>query len=296
MLSLIWGSAYLFTRSAVPEFGPITLVTVRMSIAVMILLPILVARGGLPLLRQHAANFALQGILFTALSFILIAYAALTISAGLSAILSATAPMFGAVVAWLFMNERIDRWRVLGLMLGLLGVVILVWGKVSLKLDPTSLHLSLAVIAGLASSLVWGVAANFTRSRLRGIDSIAVTTGTMLAASLALLPLAYWEWHGAIQAGTAHLPSVRATVEASFLGVVCSGLGMLMYFRLLRDIGTVPTMSVTFMSPVVAIVLGAMYLAEAITLQVVVGCIIVLLGTGLSVGLFPRSITEAKSI
>ena len=63
---------------------------------------------------------------------------------------------------------------------------------------------------------------------------------------------------------------------------------MLMYFRLLRDIGTIPTKSVTFMSPVVAIVLGALYLSEAITTKVVIGCIVVLLGTALSVGLFPR--------
>ena len=71
MLSLIWGSAYLFTRSAVPEFGPITLVTVRMSIAVMILLPILAARGGLPLLRQHALVAIVLGALYLAESITL---------------------------------------------------------------------------------------------------------------------------------------------------------------------------------------------------------------------------------
>jgi drug/metabolite transporter (DMT)-like permease len=288
LLSLIWGSAYLFTRSAVPQFGPISIVALRMTIAVLVLLPILAARGGLPLLRQHAAQFALQGTLLTALSFCLIAYAALSVSAGLAAILSATAPMFGALVAWLFMSERIGRWRIVGLVLGMIGVTILVWGKVSLRLDASSVRLSLAILAGLASSLVWGIAANYTRSRLSGIDSIATTTGTMLAASIALAPLAYWEWHGAVQAGTAVLPSFRACLEALFLGVVCSGVGMLMYFRLLRDIGTVPTMSVTFMSPVVAIIMGALYLGEVITLQVVIGCVVVLFGTALSVGLLPR--------
>ena len=73
---------------------------------------------------------------------------------------------------------------------------------------------------------------------------------------------------------------------------------MLMYFRLLKEIGTVPTMSVTFLSPVVALLLGAWYLKEPVTLQIVVGCIVVLLGTGLSVGIFPRQdrkVTQRKS-
>ena len=72
------------------------------------------------------------------------------------------------------------------------------------------------------------------------------------------------------------------------MGIFCSGLGMMMYFRLLREIGTVPTMSVTFMSPVVAIVLGSLYLHEPVTAQTLAGCAVVLAGTGLSVGLWPR--------
>ena len=288
LLSLIWGAAYLFTRSAVPDFGPVTLITLRMGIAAALLLPILAMRGGLPLLRAHAGLFAIQGTAFTALSFVLIAWSALTLSAGLTAILNATAPMFGAVVAWAWLRERIGPWRVVGLLIGMTGVAVLFWGKVSLRLDASSLTLSLAVLAGLGSSLVWGMAANFSRVRMAGIDPLAVTTGTMLAASLALAPLAWAEWHGAWGPIRTQVPSLRAWLEAAFLGVFSSGLGMLMYFRLLREVGTVPTMSVTFLNPVVAIVSGALYLGEAITLQMMIGCAIVLTGTALAVGLVPR--------
>ena len=289
LLSVVWGCAYLFTRSAVPEFGPAPLITLRMGIAVLVLLPILAARGLIPLLRQHAKTLAIQGTLFTAFSFVLIAWAALTISAGLSAILSATAPMFGAIVAWIFLKEKIQGWRLAGLLLGLIGVTILVWGKVSLRTDSTSLRVTLAVFAGLASSVLWGMAANFSRVQLSKIDPIVTTAGTMLAASLFMLPFAWWEWQEVGGFSKVHWPSNRAWAEGLFLGVVCSGLGMLMYFRLLKEIGTVPTMSVTFMSPVVALLLGAWYLNEPITLQIVLGCIVVLLGTGLSVGLFPKA-------
>lgn len=293
LLSVVWGCAYLFTRSAVPEFGPAPLIALRMGIAFLVLLPILVARGLLPLLRLHAKTLAIQGTVFTALSFVLIAWAALTISAGLSSILSATAPMFGAIVAWIFLKEKIYGWRLAGLALGLVGVTILVWGKVSLRTDSTSMRITLAIVAGLASSVLWGMAANFSRVQLSKIDPLVTTAGTMLAASVFMLPFAWWEWQsaGSLRGdgiAQVHWPSARAWAEALFLGVICSGLGMLMYFRLLKEIGTVPTMSVTFMSPVVALLLGAWYLHEPVTVQIVLGCIVVLMGTGLSAGIFPR--------
>ncbi|HPU52675.1 MAG TPA: DMT family transporter [Burkholderiaceae bacterium] len=288
LLSLIWGAAYLFTRSAVPAFGPVTLIALRMGIAALMLLPLLIARGGAGVLRRHAGLFAIQGTAFTALSFVLIAWSALTLSAGLTAILNATAPMFGAVVAWAWLGERIGRWRVLGLVVGMLGVAVLFWGKVSLRMDSSSVTVSLSVLAGLGSSLVWGMAANFSRVRMAGLDPLAVTVGTMLAAALALAPFAWAEWHGVWGTARHTAPGLRPWLEAIFLGVASSGLGMLMYFRLLREVGTVPTMSVTFLNPVVAIVSGALYLGEAITLQMLAGCAVVLAGTALAVGLLPR--------
>jgi drug/metabolite transporter (DMT)-like permease len=291
LLAIIWGSAYLFTRSAVPEFGPAPLIAFRMGIAVLVLFPILAARGLLPLLRQHAKTLAIQGTVFTAFSFVLIAWAALSISAGLSSILSATAPMFGALVAWIFLKEKIQGWRLIGLVLGLVGVTILVWGKVSLRTDSTSLRVTLAIFAGLASSALWGMAANYSRVQLSKIDPVVTTAGTMLAATLFMLPFAGWDWQSTAQVAW---PSTKAWAEALFLGVICSGLGMLMYFRLLKEIGTVPTMSVTFMSPVFALLLGAWYLNEPITLQIILGCIVVLLGTALAAGVFPRT-QSAKS-
>jgi drug/metabolite transporter (DMT)-like permease len=285
-LSLIWGCAYLFTRAAVPEFGPAPLIALRMGIALCILLPIVVWRGQWRSLLQNAKWLAVQGTLFTSLSFLLIAWSALSLSAGLSAILSATAPMFGALVAWVFLKEKVQGWRLLGLFLGLLGVAILAWGKVSFKTDASSLRMSLAVLAGLISSMLWGMAANFSRVQLSRIDPVVTTAGTMFAATIVLLPIALWQWQ---TTSVHHWPSLKACSEALFLGVVCSGLGMLMYFRLLREIGTIPTMSVTFMSPVVAILLGAWYLQEAITVQIVMGCLVVLTGTAMSIGMLKKS-------
>jgi drug/metabolite transporter (DMT)-like permease len=101
---------------------------------------------------------------------------------------------------------------------------------------------------------------------MAGLDPLAVTVGTMLAAALALAPLAWAEWHGAWGPRAAALPGLRPWLEALFLGVAVPAWACCT-FRLLREVGTVPTMSVTFLNPVVAIVSGALYLGETITLQ-----------------------------
>ncbi len=277
-LSLLWGGAYLFTRAAVPAFGPAPLVSMRLGIAALILLPIVAWRGGWPQLRAHPRVLFMVGVPFTALPFMLMTWGALHITAGLSAVLNATAPMFAALVAHFVLKERLGAWRAGGLLLGFVGVLILMSsGNVSLKTAEGPL----AVLAVLATALIWSVGATYTRRRMAGVDALVTTAGSLAAASLFLAPLAWATWPSTP-------PDARAWAEMAFLGLFSSGLGMWMYFRLLRRIGTVPAMSVTFLSPLVAMVSGALYLGEAITLQMVAGCAVVLLGTALSLGLIGR--------
>lgn len=273
LLSLVWGAAYLFTRAAVPAFGPLPLVALRFAIASCLLLPVVAWTGNLPVLGRHKLRFAILGIAFTALPFLLISHAAQTLNAGLLAILNATAPMFGAIVGWLWLGERIGPARTLGLVVGFTGVAVLVWGRAMLA-DGALVAVALMLLV----SLSWGFAANYARAKLQAIDPVVVAAGNTLMAALIAVPLALPLW-------PAEPPSTRAWLEVVFLGVLSSGAGMLLYFRLLRRLGTVPTMSVTFLSPVVAVVSGAFYLGEPITLQTVVGGAIVLVGTALVLGL-----------
>jgi len=273
-LSVLWGGAYLFTRAAVPAFGPAPLVALRLGIAALVLLPFLVARGHVPQLRAHPGTLFMVGVPFTALPFMLMTWGALHVTAGISAVLNATAPMFAALIAWLVMKEPLDRWRVSGLLLGFAGVLWLMSGGPMAMRSGEGL---LAVAAVLGTAMIWSVGATYTRKHTAGVDPLVVTTGSLAAASLALAPVAWATW-------PAQPPGTRAWVEMAFLGIASSGLGMLMYFRLLRRIGTVRAMSVTFLSPVVAMVAGALYLGEALTWQMVGGCAVVLVGTALSLG------------
>ncbi|MEZ5738370.1 MAG: DMT family transporter [Burkholderiaceae bacterium] len=189
---------------------------------------------------------------------------------------NATAPLFGAVVATLWIGERMGPVRVLGLLVGFAGVLVLVWGNVTLADGGVQ-----AVVLMLGVSMCWAFAANYSRLRLQAIDPVVVTAGNTLLAMFVMVPLAVPLW-------PEQMPSTRAWVEIAFLGSASSAGGMLLYFRLLRSVGTIPTMSVTFLSPVVAVVSGALYLGEAITLQTIAGGAVVLLGTALVLGLYPK--------
>lgn len=274
LLSLLWGAAYLFMRAAVPAFGPAPMIALRFAIAVLLLAPVLVWRGAAPALLAQPRPLLVLGVAFTAVPFMLLAYASQHITAGLVAVLNATAPLFAALIAHYFLSERLGAWRACGLVVGFGGVALLTWGSVSFKSGDGLM----AVAAVLGCSMFWGVGANYTRKHLAGADPLVITVGSLLAATLVLAPFAWASW-------PSHNPSPRAWAELAFLGVASSGLGYLMYFRLLRSVGPVRAMSVTFLNPVVAMASGAVYLGEAVSLQMVFGGAVVLLGTALSLGL-----------
>ena len=188
----------------------------------------------------------------------------------------ALAIIFAALLAHFVFHERLGAWRSAGLALGFGGVALLTAGSVSFR----SAQGLLAVGAVLLVSAMWAVGANYTRRRLGGMDSLALTVGGLALASLALAPLAAATWPAAP-------PPPRAWLEMAFLGVASSGLGFLLYYRLLRRIGPVRAMSVTFLNPVVALIAGALYLGETVSLQTLAGAAVVLVGTSLSLGLWP---------
>jgi drug/metabolite transporter (DMT)-like permease len=276
LLSVLWGAAYLFMRAAVPAFGPAPLIALRMAIAVAVLLPLLLWRGGIGQLRSHPIALLALAVPFTALPFLMLGFAAQHLTAGLLAVLNATAPLFAALLAHFFFHERLGAWRSAGLVLGFAGVALLTAGSVSFR----SADGLLAVAAVLLTSALWSVGANFTRRRFGGIDNLALTVGSLALASLATTPLAALTW-------PAEMPPLRAWIEMAFLGVASSGFGFLLYYRLLRRIGPVRAMSVTFLNPVVALIAGALYLGELLTWQTLAGAAVVLVGTALSLGLWP---------
>ncbi|MFG6447289.1 DMT family transporter [Roseateles sp. BYS180W] len=273
LMAAIWGSSFLFMRVSVPEFGPLALAGVRVAGAAMLLVPLLAWRGQLSVLRQHAGPLALMGLMNTAIPFVCFAFAAQSITAGLSSILNATTPIWGAVLAWVILGQQIRASQVLGMLLALVGVVVLGAPEASFKAGGSGW----AVLACLLAALFYGLGALYGKQRLGQLPPLTVAGGSQLFAALALLPATAWFW-------PAQWPSLASWGAVAALAWVCTGLALVLFFRLLAVVSPPVAMSVTFLIPVFGLLWGTLLLHEPFTLRMALGCAVVLLGTGLAVG------------
>lgn len=277
LLSAIWGASFLFMRLAVVEFGALPTAAVRVGIAAAFLLPMLWWRGLAPQLLSHWPRLLLVGVLNSAIPFACYSYALLYITTGLSSILNATVPLFGALVAWLWLKEKPGGLKLLGLAIGFTGVALLASGKASFKPDASGVATGWAVLACLLATLCYGLAASYTKRWLTGIPSLVTATGSQVGATLALLLPAVWTW-------PARAPSTQAWLAVIAVGVLCTGVAYVLFFKLIAGIGPARALTVTFMVPVFAIGYGALLLGETLTPLTLVCGAIILLGTSLSTG------------
>jgi len=269
-LAALWGASFLFMRVSVPAFGPIVLADGRVAVAGVALLAYATAIGARPALRARRRAYLLLGAVNAALPFSLLAAAQLEIEASLAAVLNAIAPLFGALVAAVWVGHRVTLAAKAGLVLGVAGVALVV------GLSPFTLDLSfiLAVLACLGAAFAYGIGANLVRVRFAGEPPLAIAIGQQLAAAVVLLPL---------------LPAVplRATPDA--VDVACllalalgsTGIAYLLYFRLLAELGATGGMTVIFVVPVFGVLWGALFLDEAIHLSTVIGGAVILLSVWL---------------
>ena len=281
LLAAIWGSSFLFTRMAALDFGILPTAAGRVTIASLCLLPLLHWRGLTPQLRQHWRLVFTVGLLNSGIPFACYAYALLYITTGLSSILNATVPLFGALVAWVWLKDRPNGSRMAGLAIGFVGVAMLASGKASFKPDASGTASGWAVIACLTATLCYGIAASFTRKHLAGLSPLVTATGSQLGATVGLSIPALMTW-------PATTPGPQAWLALLALGVVCTGVAYILYFRLIETAGPAKALSVTFLVPVFAIVYGAILLNEAVTTWMLLCGVVILVGTALSAGLWGK--------
>ena len=277
-LAAIWGSSFLFMRLSVVEFGPLPTAAVRVAIASAFLLPLLLWKGRGAVLRRHWRSIFLIGVLNSGLPFLLFAFALLSITTGLSAILNATVPLFGALVAWVWLKDRPTASRIAGLAIGFLGVALLAWDKATFKPNAAGIAPAWAVLACLLATICYAIAASATKRHLSGLPPLVTATGSQLGASLLLALPAAWTW-------PQELPGARAWLALVVVGVLCTGLAYILYFRLIEQAGPARALAVTFVVPVFAIFYGALFLGEQVTPWMLACGAVVICGTALSTGL-----------
>ncbi len=273
LLAALWGGSFLFMRMAVPEFGPWALMWLRTVIAGLLLLPLALHRGGRAGLQAKAGTLLVAGIFNSAVPFVLFAFATLYLTAGFTSILNATAPFFALLIARVVWREPLQSGRVVGLVLGLLGVMLLVRDRAGLAGESGYTFGLLAIGAGLLASFCYGVMINSMKRSLAGVDPLVSATGTQLAAALVLTPLAITTWPQT-------LPTAGSWLAVLALAVACTASAYMLYFRLLRNAGTYGAIGVTFLIPVFGMIWGYAFLNEAVTWPMLLAC--VLIGTGLA--------------
>jgi drug/metabolite transporter (DMT)-like permease len=275
LLAAIWGGSFLLMKLGAAEVGPFAMAFLRVLLASLFLLPLLVWRGQLVALRQHLKPILWVGALNSGVPFVLFGFSVLHISTGLNSILNATTPLWGAVVAWVWLRDKPTPLRILGLVIGFAGVAALAWDKATFKAGAASP--GMAVLACLAATLCYGIAASFTKKYLTGVPPLASATGSQIGAALLLvLPAAA---HMPTQA-----PSATAWLAIVLLAFFCTAVAYVLYFRIIARAGPARAVAVTFLIPVFGVAYGGLFLNEAITATMVIFGAVIVLGTALSTG------------
>ena len=273
LLAALWGGSFLFMRYAAPAFGALPLMWLRVAIATVCLLPLLVWRGEVGALRERIGVVTVMGLFNSAIPFVLIAWATLSITAGLASILNATVPIMTALIGAVWLRDRLGAGRVAGLVIGMTGVVLLAADKADFKPGGSGW----ALLAMVGATLCYGFAANFTKRYLTGVPPMVNAAGSQVVSAVALTPFALWTW-------PAQTPTPLAWVAAAVLGVGCTAIAYVLFFRLIERVGASRAVTVTFLVPVFGTLWGALFLGEAVTGSMLLGGAVVLVGTGLSTG------------
>jgi len=268
VLGAIWGASFLFMRIAAKDFGPLALVEVRLALGSLVLLPFLWrSRAQFPL--KLWPKLALIGATNSAVPFMLFAWGAERAPAGIGAIANAMTVLFTALVGFLFFGEKIGRTRVVSLLVGFAGVVVLASGKTA------GANIGGAVAAGATASFLYGVGINLVRRHLGGLPPAAVAAATLGSGALLTLPFALAQWP------TQPIPTT-SWLSVATLGVLCTGAAFVLYYRLVARIGPGRASTVTYLIPVFGVAWAWLLLGEPLTLTMAISGALILGSVALS--------------
>jgi drug/metabolite transporter (DMT)-like permease len=273
LLSAIWGASFLFMRIGAPVLGPSLLILARTGLAALFLALLAIHLRQALDARRHWRHYLLLGLFNSALPFLLLAHAAQTLSASLLSILNASAPLWATAVGALWLRSLPAPKALVGMLLGVIGVGLLA-GVETLGQPKASAQ---AIAAGLGAALSYGIASTYAKTA-PAVGAFANAHGSMWAATLLVLPLAV------AAPPLPAAPTLTVMLAVVALGIVCSGVAYLLYFRLIADIGAAQALTVTYLIPLFGILWGVLFLDEAVGWHTLLGGVAILAGTGLATG------------
>jgi drug/metabolite transporter (DMT)-like permease len=277
-VAAIWGASFMFIKVAVDEIEPTPMMDLRLVLAALVLVPVLLfrlgARRAVAEIRSTGAGAFILGVSNMAVPFVLIAWGEKHIDSGVAAIANATVPIFVALLAIRFNpSERVRGWRLVGVAMGLVGVGVLAgvhpeggwWGVAG----------TLAVVV---ASLSYASANLYTQHRFPTTSPLVITTASVLAASFVLLPFALLQLPD-------EMPSWKALASVAALGIAGTAFALLFFYAMLNRYGASRASLVTYLLPPFALVYGVVFLDENMTLNAVLGLLLILAGVAVGSGL-----------
>ena len=265
--SVLWGTAFFFVGAALHELPPLTIVLIRVFLGAVFLLPMLpLAGGGMP--RTIAAwwPFVVMALLINVIPFCLLAIAQTYISSGLTSVLNATTPIFSVLVAGAMGDEPFIPRRIVGLVVGLVGVAILRGISLTTGHDQT-----IGMLCGLAAAFSYGLAGWWGRRALSDVPPITASICQLAASSVVMAVVAGI----ADQPWRLEMPSLPTVLALLGLAALGTSLAYIVFFRILSRSGGTNAMLVTLLIPVTAILLGHFLLGEAMTFREVAGALVI---------------------
>lgn len=277
LLAAIWGSSFVFMRATADVFGPIVLIAIRISVAALFLLVFLLQKKRRQEFLNHWKILFLVGSMNSAIPFSLLAYASLHLSGGTVSILNATTPVFTALIAHFWLKNFMTKLQFFGMAISISGLVFLVWDKVSWSIGSW-----LPLLAGVAAGLLYGIASTTTKKYLSDVSVMTSTAGSLFFSAILIIFVSLF-----------FLPDFNNIhsidwLYAITLGILCTAIAFIIYFKLVKNIGPATTASVTFLIPIFAFLWGYILLDELVTIRMWIATGIILLGMGFVTGLIKK--------
>ena len=264
ILGAVWGSAFMFIKIATPELGPIALVNIRLAVAGLIFIPFLLQNKYLKHFKSNIKNILVLSIVNTALPFSLFAFASLESSSNMLSILNGTTAIMAVVISTIWLKVKLNVYQIMGVFVGLFGIIVLA--------NPDNIYISTkATIFSLGAAFCYALSANYIQKFAHKTNTTVLIGWSLVIASILLIPLTLLNL-------PSQFPSPKVIFSILWLGVISTGIAFLGYVRLIEKIGAVKTATVAYFIPVFGVIWGYIFLSEPITLQILIGMMLILTG------------------
>ncbi|NOT47872.1 MAG: DMT family transporter, partial [Acidobacteria bacterium] len=286
ILCLIWGTTWIFIKVGLQDLPPITFAAARFILAVLLLLP-LVASGKLPLPRtgREWNLIALTGFLQFSINYSLVFWSEVYISSGLAAVLQATITVFGLLLAWIFLpSERITKLKIFAVVVGILGVGVIFLDQLKIE-NMMAFAGSVAIVVGAYAA---AQASILVKAKASGMHPASIVFCQMLCGLPAIIiyaliaegnPLTF-NW------------TPRAILCVLYLTVAGTIAAFWLYYWLLSRIESTKAMMISLVTPLIAVVVGNIFLGETLPPQTIFGGLLIIVSIGLIVFRKKKSATE----